>query len=152
MKRISLMLAFVLIAFGSAFAQIENPVKWSYTAKKVGDKTYELQIVATLEPKWHIYAQEAGEGPEPTAFNFAKNPLVKQEGAVKEVGKLVKEYDANFKSVLMYYANTVTFIQKVKLKSAAATVVAGSVTYMVCNDKKCLPPRNIPFSIKVDGK
>lgn len=136
----------------TAFAQIENPVKWTYTSKKIADKTYELHMTATLDGKWHIYAQNAGEGPEPTVFSFAKNPLVKLDDKVKEVGKLEKMYDPNFKSELKFYSSKVDFVQKVKVKSAAATVVKGTVSYMVCNDRKCLPPKEIPFSIKVGGK
>jgi len=46
----------------------------------------------------------------------------------------------------------VDFVQRVKLKSTARTVFKGTVTFMVCNDKKCLPPKEIPFSVKLDGK
>ena len=133
-------------------AQIDNPVQWTYTAKKIADKTYELHMTAIIDNKWHIYAQDAGEGPEPTAFSFTKNPLVKLDGKVREDGKLEKTYDPNFKSTLKFYANKVDFVQKVKLKSSVATVVKGTVTYMTCDDKKCLPPKEIPFSIKVQGK
>ena len=136
----------------SASAQIENPVNWSYTAKKISDKSYELHITATIAEKWHIYAQNAGNGPEPTSFTFSKNPLVKLDGSVKEVGKLETSYDPNFKSTLRFYSNKVDFVQKINLKSSASTVVKGIITYMVCNDKKCLPPKDVPFSIKVAGK
>lgn len=135
-----------------ASAQIENPVKWSYTAKKVADKSYEIHLTATIDDGWHIYAQDAGEGPEPTSFSFMSNPLVKTEGSVKEIGKMEKAYDPNFRSTLKYYSNKVDFVQRVKVKTAANTMVSGSVTYMVCNDKKCLPPRDIPFSVKLGGK
>lgn len=151
MKKIFLSL-FVLAFFGVAKAQIENPVKWTYTAKKISADKYELHMTAVLDGKWHIYSQQAGEGPEPTKFTFDKNPLVKTDGDVKEVGKLTKEFDMNFNSVLKYYAGKVDFVQVVKLKSAAATVAKGKVTYMVCNDKKCLPPREVAFSIKIDPK
>ncbi len=143
------MLLFITLA---ANAQIENPVKWSYSAKKLADKSYELHIAANIDQNWHIYAQDAGEGPEPTSFTFTPNPLVKLEGKVKESGKLEKTYDPNFKSVLKYYSSGVDFIQKVKLKSNATTVVNGTVTFMVCNDNKCLPPKEVPFSIKVYSK
>ena len=151
-KKFSILFAVFSIIMLSASAQMENPVQWSYSAKKIADKTYELHITANLEGKWHIYAQDAGEGPVPTEFSFATNPLVKMDGKVKEVGKLEKSYDPNFKSVLKYYGSKVDFVQKVKLKSNATTVVAGTVTYMVCNDKKCLPPKDVPFSVKVGGK
>ncbi len=151
MKKLYFTFLVLLVAAG-AFAQIENPVKWSYTAKKISDKVYDVYITATLDNKWHIYAQDAGEGPEPTSLSFAKNPLINLDGKVKEEGKLEKEYDKNFGSTLKFYSNKVSFIQRVKLKSAVATVLKGSVNYMVCNDRKCLPPKEFPFTVKVAGK
>ena len=149
-KYLSVLILFFIIS--GAFAQIDNPVQWRWTAKKVADKTYELHMTANINGKWHIYAQEAGEGPEPTTFSFTNNPLVKLEGKVKEIGKLEKSYDPNFKSTLKFYSEKVDFVQKVKLKSSVAIVVKGTVIYMVCDDKKCLPPKEIPFSIKIEGK
>ena len=151
MKRILLFIGLSILAL-NGMSQIENPVKWAYTAKKLTDKVYELHMTATIDPKWHMYAQDAGEGPEPTSFRFDKNPLVTLTGKVMESGKLEKSYDPNFKSTLRYYSNQVDFIQKVKVRSTAATVVKGAVTFMVCNDNRCLPPKEIPFSIKIDGK
>jgi thiol:disulfide interchange protein DsbD len=145
-----LLFSFFLVA--AVTAQIENPVKWSYTAKKVSDKVFDVYVTAALDPKWHIYAQEAGEGPVSTSFAFNKNPLVVMDGKVKETGKIEKKYDENFKSVLKFYAGTVSFIQRVKLKSAVNTVVTGAVEYMVCNDSKCLPPKEIKFSVPVNAK
>jgi thiol:disulfide interchange protein DsbD len=133
-------------------AQISNPVKWNFSAVKVADKTFEIHATAALEPKWHIYSQNAGEGPEPTSFQFVKNPLLKLEGKVKEAGELLETYDPNFNSKLRFYANSVDFVQVVKMKSSASTVLKGTVTYMVCDDKKCLPPKDVPFSVKISGK
>ena len=145
--------AFILLMFtGIVNAQINNPVIWTYTAKKVADKTYELHMTATITGNWHLYAQDAGEGPEPTTFNFTANPLISFDGKVKEVGKMEKSYDKNFNSVLKYYANKVDFVQKIKVKTSIATVVKGTVTFMVCNDRQCLPPKDVPFSINVGGK
>ena len=152
MKKITILTSILVLFFAVANAQLENPVKWTYSAKKIAAKTYELHITANLDGNWHIYAQDAGEGPVPTSFSFTANPLVKLDGKVKESGKMEKSFDPNFNSVLKYYSKQVDFIQKVKLKSAATTVAKGTVTFMVCNDRKCLPPRDIPFSIKIDGK
>lgn len=133
-------------------AQINNPVTWTYSAKKIADKTYELHLTATIEGNWHMYAQDAGEGPEPTTINFSVNPLVTFDGKVKEVGKMEKSYDKNFNSVLKYYGKKVDFVQKIKIKSSVNTVVKGTVTYMVCNDRQCLPPKDVPFTISISGK
>ena len=143
---------FLLLFAGVANAQINNPVSWTYTAKKIADKTYELHMTATIGGNWHLYAQDAGKGPEPTTFVFTKNPLISFDGKVKEIGKLEKSFDKNFNSVLKYYGRKVDFVQKIKVKSAIATVVKGTVNFMVCNDRQCLPPRDVPFTINVGGK
>lgn len=142
-----------LFAITGAFAQFENnPVKWTYQAKKIGPKLYEVHLKATIDKPWHLYAQDAGKGPEPTSIVFDKNPLVQLSGKTKEIGKLEKQYDPNFKSELRFYAGSVDFVQTVKMRSTAQTVVKGSITFMVCNDNRCLPPKEIPFSVTIDGK
>ena len=150
-KKFILLASWMILLFTVADAQINNPVKWLFTAKKVTDKTYELYITANLESNWHIYAQDSNESTG-TSFSFSPNPLVKFDGKVKESGKMEKTYDPNVKSVLRYYSNQVDFIQKIKVRSTATTLVKGTVTYIVCNDKKCLPPNEVPFSIKLAGK
>lgn len=151
MKKAVLFASLLFFAF-QGFAQLANPVKWTYTARKVADKTYDIHMTANIDQNWHLYAQDAGEGPEPTSFSFSPNPLMKLEGKVKEIGKLEKAFDPNFNSTLKFYSNRVDFVQRVKMRSDATTMVKGTVSYMVCDDKKCLPPREIPFSIKVSGK
>ncbi len=147
---------FLTLLFCSFFifsnAQIENPVRWAYSAKKIADKTYEIHLTASIDGNWHIYAQDAGEGPEPTSFIFTANPLVKREGKVLEIGKKESAFDPNFNSTLKFFSNKVDFVQKVKVKTSASTVVSGTITYMVCNDKKCLPPKDVPFSVKLNSK
>jgi DsbC/DsbD-like thiol-disulfide interchange protein len=142
----------LMMVLGGVNAQINDPVQWTYTAKKIADKTYELHITATIGSNWHLYAQDAGEGPEPTKLTFTANPLISLDGKVKEVGKMEKSFDKNFNSTLKFYGKKVDFVQKIKVKSPVATVVKGSVNFMVCNDKQCLPPKDVPFSIKVGGK
>jgi hypothetical protein len=138
--------------FLMGFAQLENPVSWSFTSKKIGPKKYEIHLTAVIQDKWHLYAQQAGEGPEPTSFEFAKNPLLKFEGKVVEVGKLETAFDPNFNSTLRFYTKKVDFVQKVTIKTSAATTVKGTLNFMVCNDRKCLPPKEIPFSVPITGK
>ena len=151
MKKIFFTFLIAAISIGSN-AQLLNPVQWTFSAKKIGDKTYELHLTALIDGDWHIYAQDAGEGPVPTSFKFTPNPLLSLTGNVKEEGKLEKAFDKNFNSTLKYYEKQVDFVQKVKLKTSATTVAKGTITFMICNDRQCLPPRDVPFSIKVGGK
>ena len=146
--------AAVLIFFATAAnAQIEKPVTWTYSAKKITADTYELHMTATVSGKWHIYSQDIPEGGAvPTSFTFDKNPLIKTDGKVLEIGKLEKVYDKNFKMNLKFYSKKVDFVQKIKLKTPVSTVAKGKITFMVCNDEKCLPPTDVTFAIKINPK
>jgi len=132
-------------------AQSGKQVKWTYSSKKVADKTYEVHMTANIGAGWHMYAQEAGEGPISTKFTFTKNPLVAFNNKTKEAGKMVKKYEDAFKSQVRYYENTVDFVQLVKVKSNAKTAVTGKVEFMVCNDHECLPPDETDFKVNVGG-
>jgi len=46
-----------------------------------------------------------------------------------------------------YFEKTVTFQQKIKLKSAKTASIKGKLEYMTCNDMKCLPPEDLDFSV-----
>ena len=149
-KIISLFLAAAFCFFNFAFAQPKDPVGWTYEAKKKDDKTYDLVITATLPKPWHIYSQNTGDGgPIATSITFNANPLITKIGKIAETGKLVKTYDQNFKTNVLYYSDKVVFTQTIKLKTAAKTSVTGKVEYMVCNDEMCLPPTKKSFTIKL---
>jgi thiol:disulfide interchange protein DsbD len=148
-SRIIIFFLFTLIAPAWAHAQILNPVHWQYSAQKTSDSTYDLHLKASIDPGWHVYSQNAGEGPIPTSFTFDENPQVRLIGDVAEKGKEVKTYDKVFKSTLRYYGNEVDFIQKVKV--TGHTTLKGTLEFMVCNDVNCLPPKDVPFSFTLTG-
>ncbi len=132
-----------------AFAQGSNPVNWSFGSKKINDNLYELQMVAIIEPGWHLYAQAqpAGAIAVPTSFAFNKNPLLILEGKVKEQGKLIKFKDKTLGIQANEYNDKVVFTQKVKLRGKAKTSLTGKLEFQTCNDQRCLPPKTINLSI-----
>jgi|SRR5215203_3414232 len=143
-----LMLGLCLILVSALLAQVQNPVKWTYASKKVNETTYSVLITATLEPGWHLYSQTTPEGgPVPTAFAFAKNPLLTLEGAPKEVGRLEQKHEPLFGVDVKQFSHAVVFQQSVKVKGRAKTALAGTVEFMACNDAMCLPPSTQKFSI-----
>jgi hypothetical protein len=147
------LLSMIVMVIGlAATAQSSTQVKWSFSSKKIADKTYEVHVTATVNGDWHIYSQNVGvEGPVATSFAFTKNPLLTLDGAVKEKGNVIKKNEEVWGGVVNYYEKTVTFIQTVKVKGSAKTNLAGKVEYMVCNDEKCLPPTETPFSVSIGG-
>ena len=133
-------------------AQSAKQVKWTYTAKKVADKAYEVHLTATMNGNWHIYAQNVGvEGPIPTTFTFIKNPLLTLDGKPKEVGKMIKKKEEVWGGVVNYYEKSVNFIQIVKIKGNVKTNIVGKVEFIVCNDNTCLPPSEVEFNVSVGG-
>ena len=78
-----------LLAGTVIMAQSSKQVNWSYTAKKIADKTYEVHMTAVITGDYHLYAQENEEGPVSTSFTFVKSPLFSLDGKVKESGKVI---------------------------------------------------------------
>jgi len=147
MKKI-IPIAFLLLFSNILFAQIQNPVEWSASSKKISDKVYEVHLTANIDKGWHIYSQTTPEGgPIPTSLTFTKNPLLTVEGKPKEIGKMEKHHEPLFGVDVKQFSNTVDFVQLVKLKAPVKTSVNVAVEFMVCNDKECLPPVTKKFSV-----
>lgn len=139
----------VALFIGSAsFAQILEPVKWSYAAKRISDTEAVLLIKATMDNGWHIYSQHIPEnGPQPTAFSFTPLKGYKIKGKTNEP-KPITGFDEAFNMDLSYFENTVVFQQRIDLVDKSPTV-KGEVVFMVCNNMQCLPPEEIQFSIPI---
>ena len=147
MKKLFIITSVLLLSLAT-IAQL-SPVSWTYSARQVSDKTYELRITASMQSGWHLYSQTQPEDAiaEPTKITFNKNPLLTLDGKIKEEGKMEKFHDARLDLSANQYSSKVDFIQTVKLKANAKTKVSGTVRFQTCNDEKCLPPKNITFSI-----
>lgn len=148
MKRITLILTLVLFTAVGAFAQLEKPVTWSYVAKKTGKNEATVYVKATIDEGWHIYSQtvKAG-GPTKTIFTFSPSKDYTLVGKTIEP-KPISTYEKTFKMNVAYFEDEVVFQQKVKLNKGQTTV-KGKVEFGVCNDKQCLPPDEVEFSVPV---
>lgn len=145
-------LLLLAVAGSVAHAQSSKQVQWTYSAKKLADKTYEVHMTAAIGENYHLYAQNVGvEGPVPTTFVFVKNPLTALEGKPKEAGKVITKKEEAWGGNVNYYEKNVDFIQVVKLRGNIKTSLTGKVEFMVCNDHQCLPPSKIDFSVNVGG-
>jgi len=140
----------VVFAALSVNAQ-QNPITWTFTAKKIADKTYEIHMTATIQNKWHLYSQKQPDDAviNPTTFVFSPNPLFKLDDKTKEVGKMEVMKDASLGISAHQYSQTVDFVQRIKLKANVKTNFNGSVEYQTCDDKKCLPPKTVNFSVAI---
>jgi hypothetical protein len=146
MKKLLFVAMAIFIGF-AAHAQIETPVKWSYAAKRISSTEAVVFLRATIQDGWHIYSLNVKDGgPIKTSFTFAPAKEYSLIGKPSEPIPVTK-FETAFNMNVSYFEKSVTFQQKIKLKSAKASAVTGKLEYMTCNDKKCLPPDDIDFSI-----
>lgn len=150
MKKLSVL--FVLTMLFSFASSAQEQVKWTYQAKKIKDKTYEVRIIATIPKGWFIYAQQQPEESvsQPTSFSFTHNPvLIIPDQPLQEEGHVIKKsyatlgYDANI------YKDSVEFVQTVTLKANVKTNLLGTVRYQVCDDHRCMPADDAKFEFKL---
>jgi DsbC/DsbD-like thiol-disulfide interchange protein len=146
MKNLFFAAVLLLISFGAS-AQIETPVTWSYGAKKISPTEAVVFLKATIQDGWHIYSQTVKDGgPIKTSFTFAPSTQYSLVGKPVEPTPLTK-FESSFGMNVSYFEKSVIFQQKIKLKSANVSVIKGKLEYMTCNNKKCLPPDDVDFSI-----
>lgn len=148
MKKIIFLFCVICLINLSAYSQILKPVTWSYAAKKTSPTTATVFIKATIAQGWHLYSQFIKDGgPVKTTFTFPSTGSYSLVGGTTEP-KAITKHEPNFNMEVSYFENSVIFQQKIKLKGKTATV-KGSLEFMVCDDKQCLPPDQVDFSIPV---
>jgi thiol:disulfide interchange protein DsbD len=134
-----------------ALTQILDPVKWSFKVEQPSPEEALLLITARADKGWHVYSQDIPPGgPIPTTFSFNKSKHFELVGKVVEP-KAIQENDPNFDMVLKFFADKVTFKQKVKVLSKEDFKITGVLNFMCCDDKQCLPPNDVEMEFSVKG-
>jgi thiol:disulfide interchange protein DsbD len=135
------------LTFVSTWSFGQSKIQWSYSYNK-DQKAIEIQAV--ISDGWHLYSQHISNeiGPVPTSFLFNENAQIKLIGQVTEPLPIQK-YDENFEAMLDFFEGKAIFSQRLSVKEA--TIVSGSVTYMVCNETMCLPPTEELFTITINN-
>jgi thiol:disulfide interchange protein DsbD len=141
---------FLLLLSFQATAQVYDPVKWNFSHRLEGDEHAILSFTATIEEGWHVYATklESDLGPIPTEVVFSTVDGASLVGGIVEP-KAHKAYDPNFDTELSWFEKKVTLTQKIKLTADIAKIT-GELTYMTCDDTKCLPPEYIEFNFNIE--
>ena len=150
MKKVFTIAAVLILAATTSGlkAQILTPVHWSYAAKKISATEAVVFMKATIDQGWHLYSQTVkDEGPVKTTFTFPADKEYTIIGNTIEP-KPVTRFEKVFSMDVSFFEHEVIFQQKVKLKAGRA-IVKGTLEYMTCNDKQCLPPEDVTFSIAV---
>ena len=126
--------------------QILEPVTWEFETVKISETEYDLIFTANIDYKWSVYSQYIdGFGPIPTSFEFDKNTNVELIGdVVEDQTNKVTEQDPVFEMIVSKFYSKAKFTQKVNV-IADASPISGYLTFMTCDDTRCLPPTDIDF-------
>ncbi len=138
--------ALFLLSANFSFAQIVTPVTWTWKAEALGNAEYKLVFTAKIDGIWHTYSQFIGEGgPVPTLLTLDKdNKNIQLLGKPTEKGSKVHSgHDPVFDMDLKYFEHDLTIEQKVKVLKD--TKLKGTLEFMACDDKACLPPDLVEF-------
>ncbi|WP_291586599.1 cytochrome c biogenesis protein CcdA [Bacteroides sp.] len=139
-----LLLMFVFLA---AHAQIQEPVKFKTELKALSDTEGEIIFTAVIDPGWHVYSTDLGDGgPISATFNVDKKTGVEVVGKLKPVGNEISTFDKLFEMKVRYFEKTAQFVQRLKF-TAGTYIIEGYLEYGACDDESCLPPTQVPFNL-----
>ena len=136
--------------------QIYEPVNWNFSKKQISENTYQLTFVADIDEGWAIYSKDIFNNgvdcdveicPIPVTFEFNES-----KGLFNFIGEVVEEdtnkkvsQDPIFLMEVTKFEKQAVFSQTIEIISEDFKVT-GYLTFMTCDDTKCLPPTDVEFS------
>ena len=126
-------------------------VTWTATADPetvAAGETTRVVFAVSIEQGWKMYALGSPSPSRAVSVTFDDLPdgLV-QQGEMQQTGD--KEgYDPNFKKDVIYFETEGALWADVAVAAdaeAGTRALSGTIHFMICNDRLCLPPTNVPF-------
>ena len=152
MRRKLLFITGLILLSSILHSQVFEPVSWTFSSEKTGKDSFEMVMTATIDEGWHLYSIDLPQGgPVATKFTFEEPAGYTLDGRTYEVTKPEIKYDNSFEMNIGMHSGKAEFRQKIKLTEPSAKV-KGYVTFMSCNDKECLPPRDVEFLLQIGEK
>ena len=152
-KLYSFLLTFVLIPI-CAFGQIYEPVTWTYSNEQISESKYELIFEADIEEGWAIYSNDIKNNgvdcdieicPLPVSFLFDEsNGFVLVDNLIEDKENKKTSFDPIFQMEVTKFSKKAIFRQVIELINDNV-IVSGYLTFMTCDDTKCLPPTDVDF-------
>jgi len=130
-------------------AQIFNPVSWETSLQHIADDEYLLTYSATIEKGWSVYSQflESEDGPVATTITYEELEGSTLLEDALETGHRKEGFDPIFEMNVVKFADEFTIKQR--LKATPGKQIKGYLTYMTCDDTRCLPPTDVEFDFIV---
>ena len=142
-----------LLAMFSMFvsAQMQDPVHFKVEKKQTSDSEVSVIFSAKIDAGWHVYSTGMpSDGPQSAVLTTEKSEGAKAVGALKPMGKEIKQMDEMFGMELRFFEGSVKFVQKYKI-TGKKYKISGYLTYGACCDGSCMPPTNVDFEFVGNG-
>ncbi|MFT6808143.1 MAG: thiol:disulfide interchange protein [Saprospiraceae bacterium] len=127
----------------------QQPVTWSFDAEHIEGDRYNLVYTATIDKGWNVYSQFLEDGgPIPTSINYESKEGINLVGEGQESGYKKEGLDPLFEINVVKFLSKEPFVIKQEVKvTNIESAISGYLTFMCCDDERCLPPTDIDFSI-----
>lgn len=151
-KRLNFLLVALTLGVLTSLCDIINPVTWKNNVTVSGNQAT-ATFTANIEKGYHIYGMEQlADGPVATSITFDNNIGLELAGPMTVSVQPIKAVDKSFDLELEYWEGSVTFTQIFTITDVkAATAIDGTIRFMACNDKSCLPPVKETFSLSLSA-
>ncbi|MFC7357485.1 protein-disulfide reductase DsbD family protein [Jejudonia soesokkakensis] len=129
---------------------IKDPVDWEAKVNAIDANNFEFKLNAFIDDEWHIYSQTTpneGIGPIPLALTY-----INAEGNFETTSELTesktyREFSEVWGFDEVFFKETATLSQKIKLLNPAINVIKAELTYQVCKTVCLNEERYVVFDL-----
>lgn len=124
----------------------QNHVVWQVAWD---EEHHEIQLVGKIDTTWHLYSPKTDPnlGPIPLVVTFQKSKDFKRKGDLIFLTEPTAHQDENFGGMVYIWEGQLELRQAIKVKRA--TAVNLTLNYMICDETKCIPPIDVPITIRI---
>ena len=134
----------------STIAQ-QSRISWTSKVTQENDSIYKVDLLATIEPGWHLYSQHLEEGgPLATTFSWEPASSIETLSEMSE-GPSHKAYEEIFMMETAYFEKEALFSQRIKLKKKTETISL-IASYQICDDQACIFEPGEEITVSLDNK
>ncbi|MFB3131304.1 MAG: cytochrome c biogenesis protein CcdA [Rhodothermales bacterium] len=138
------------------FGPATDYVTWTTTADPAAvarGQTTRVVFAVTIDDGWKMYALGSPKPSRAVSVTFDELPTgLALQGEMQQNGEK-QGYDPNFKKDVIYFEKEGVLWADVAVAAdaeAGARAVSGTIHFMICNDRLCLPPTNVPFETTLE--
>ena len=144
----SIRFLFVALALLMAAVTVSaQNVTWKSSVEHLSGDDYRIVLNASIPDSYHMYDMGPyKDGPNATTITVTPSAGAELVGAVEQLTKPDRHYDAMFGMEIGTFSGKASFAQKVKLTASQADVTV-KLEWMICNDTNCLPPDDLELTV-----